>query len=810
MALDFKSFFNKIRIKNPANSTKQLDLSVSDTASTNTTTTIVAAQTANRTVTLPDSSGTILTDSGTAVVTGKTIDADNNTISNIDNNEIKANAGIDATKIANGTVSNTEFQYLDGVTSPIQTQINAISGGTGSAANLGTGEGVFAQKTGSTFEFKSLVAGDNVTITSDANEITINSSGDVLSVNGLTGVVSLDSDDIPEGVTNLYFSNTRALDATQPYIDANLGGFVFDQTGASAGEVVTWDGTKYVLEPSFEPETPVVIRRINSGNPTVSGVGYFPLNTTEINTTPTAQTGDGIVVDQDGYYNISVFIDFNSIVPADFIIRVECTGSVNQSLLLERVTLSPNFDDSATVFSEKYSGSVVTYLAQNDQIRIYISNWFSGATNFSSATLSVNKIQTPVSITGSGEVNTASNVGAGTGIFAQKAGVDLQFKSLIAGSGVSITSDADEVTISATGGGSGANTALSNLTTTAINKNLSFDTTLPGFETAGVATAIIETVGGVSAAETGYLLIRTAEGDSAGAYTGGSGDITITTGQGLTAAQSGNVKLATGNAQNASTGEITISTGDSTGNNSGNINLFTGTGVTADNQGQIVMGARDIIMSNSRQIFLSLHPTDLSPGETGFGAIYFNTTDNSIRYYNGTSWSALAGGANTTLSNLTSPTAINQDLNFSGTSPTGRKIHQEDFNGLTISTADNPSGNSNGINLYAGSSGVGGSGAGQIDIKAGSNVGNGGLVWITSGDGAVGGEIKLSAGVGSDPDNSGRILLDTTNHIELTGRWVTFARASAQPISPVEGDMYFDTTTKKLRLFDGTVWSDLN
>jgi len=35
--------------------------------------------------------------------------------------------GIDATKIADGSVSNTEFQYLDGATSNIQTQINNIS-----------------------------------------------------------------------------------------------------------------------------------------------------------------------------------------------------------------------------------------------------------------------------------------------------------------------------------------------------------------------------------------------------------------------------------------------------------------------------------------------------------------------------------------------------------------------------------------------------------------------------------------------------------------------------------------------------------
>ena len=42
---------------------------------------------------------------------------------------ISLQSGIDATKIADGSVSSTEFQYLNGVTSNIQTQIDAISGG---------------------------------------------------------------------------------------------------------------------------------------------------------------------------------------------------------------------------------------------------------------------------------------------------------------------------------------------------------------------------------------------------------------------------------------------------------------------------------------------------------------------------------------------------------------------------------------------------------------------------------------------------------------------------------------------------------
>ncbi len=57
-------------------------------------------------------------------LTNKTIDADSNTITNINDNEIKASAAINANKIANGSVSNAEFQHLDGVTSSIQTQID--------------------------------------------------------------------------------------------------------------------------------------------------------------------------------------------------------------------------------------------------------------------------------------------------------------------------------------------------------------------------------------------------------------------------------------------------------------------------------------------------------------------------------------------------------------------------------------------------------------------------------------------------------------------------------------------------------------
>jgi hypothetical protein len=68
-----------------------------------------------------------ITASSTDTLTNKTIDADGtgNSITNIENANIKASAAIDATKIADGSVTSAEFQYLGSVTSDIQTQLDA-------------------------------------------------------------------------------------------------------------------------------------------------------------------------------------------------------------------------------------------------------------------------------------------------------------------------------------------------------------------------------------------------------------------------------------------------------------------------------------------------------------------------------------------------------------------------------------------------------------------------------------------------------------------------------------------------------------
>ena len=68
-----------------------------------------------------------ITASSTDTLTNKTIDADGtgNSITNIENANIKASAAIDATKIADGSVTSAEFQHFGSVTSDIQTQLDA-------------------------------------------------------------------------------------------------------------------------------------------------------------------------------------------------------------------------------------------------------------------------------------------------------------------------------------------------------------------------------------------------------------------------------------------------------------------------------------------------------------------------------------------------------------------------------------------------------------------------------------------------------------------------------------------------------------
>jgi prefoldin subunit 5 len=67
-------------------------------------------------------------------------------------------------------------------------------------------------------------------------------------------------------------------------------------------------------------------------------------------------------------------------------------------------------------------------------------------------------------LSGIGEVNTASNLGGGNGVFKQKTGANLEMRTLVAGTNTTITPVGDTLVFASTGGGSARTTATVNTT----------------------------------------------------------------------------------------------------------------------------------------------------------------------------------------------------------------------------------------------------------------------------------------------------------------------------------------------------------
>lgn len=86
-------------------------------------------------------------------------------------------------------------------------------------------------------------------------------------------------------------------------------------------------------------------------------------------------------------------------------------------------------------------------LVQNDKVLVKIDGVLQSKAD------TIDYLEIPIPPSSGGEANTASNVGTGDGVFKQKVGVDLEFKSLTAGPNITLTPGIDDITIEATSSG---------------------------------------------------------------------------------------------------------------------------------------------------------------------------------------------------------------------------------------------------------------------------------------------------------------------------------------------------------------------
>jgi len=179
--------------------------------------------------------GDVVGTTDTQTLTNKTIDADANTITNIENADIKASAAIDATKIADGSIDNTEFQSLDGITSNIQSQLDDRVVGPSSATDNAVPR--FDSTTGKLLQNSGVFLNDldEVSGVTQLDVDNLNFNGNDITATNVDGNISL----VPNGTGHVTVNTSLIKEVTDPVDpqDAATRSFVESLTSFVPGDL---------------------------------------------------------------------------------------------------------------------------------------------------------------------------------------------------------------------------------------------------------------------------------------------------------------------------------------------------------------------------------------------------------------------------------------------------------------------------------------------------------------------------------------------------------------------------------------------
>jgi hypothetical protein len=357
-------------------------------------------------------------------LTNKSIDADNNTISNIENDNIKTDAAIALNKLAATTVSRalvsdasgfvspatttaTEIGYVNGVTSAIQTQLDAKTDKT----TLSTTGDMYYASSANTPARLAIGAGTNqrlgvsggipawqneyLNISVKTGDYTATTADDVLL--GNTNAITFTLPAATNTGKVLRFkkigSDSNVITITRAGSDT-IDGVVsttlrsrYDEIALVADGTATW----HVLD----RRAPIAIRYKTAAGQSIPSASYTVVNfgTSEHDTHSAVTTGASwkftVPADGAGFYKISVLIMFDSqawTAGNQFILRLDKNGS--------GVTVLDQYQaEASTTDLKPLSGSTDLLLAAGDEIQISVYQ-----ANASARTLQANADYNHISI----------------------------------------------------------------------------------------------------------------------------------------------------------------------------------------------------------------------------------------------------------------------------------------------------------------------------------------------------------------------------------------------------------------------------